>query len=136
MKESIKDYKTQIRVRYSETDQMGVVYHGNYAQYLEVGRVEWMRQIGASYKQMEADGVMLPVVSLELKFRKPALYDDLITVTTSLVKLPSAIIEFEYESRNSDDVLLVTASTALVFMDMKKKKPMRCPKYLMDQMMD
>ena len=74
-------YLNQIsfRVRYSETDQMGVVYHGNYAQYLEMGRVEWLRSLGYSYKSMEENGIMFPVFSLSLNFKKSATYDDLIT---------------------------------------------------------
>lgn len=76
------------RVRYGETDQMGVVYHGNYAQYLEMGRVEWLRSMGISYKAMEENGIMLPVISLNIKFKKSAVYDDLITVTTYIKKSP------------------------------------------------
>ena len=74
------------RIRYSETDQMGVVYHGNYAQYLELARVEWLRSLGISYKSMEEGGIMLPVISLSINFLKPALYDDLITVKVILKK--------------------------------------------------
>ncbi|MFT7189421.1 MAG: acyl-CoA thioester hydrolase, partial [Sediminicola sp.] len=88
------------RVRYGETDQMGVVYHGNYAQYLEMGRVEWLRSLGFSYKKMEEDGVMLPVISLQLNFKKSAVYDDLITVVTILKKRPSVKIEFDYKIYN------------------------------------
>ena len=78
----MKEYQFQVRVRYAETDQMGVVYHGNYAQYFEMGRVEWLRNLGISYKWMEDNGVMLPVVSLQMNYKKPARYDDLLTVKT------------------------------------------------------
>ena len=78
----MKDYEFSVRVRYAETDQMGVVYHGNYAQYFEMGRVEWLRNLGISYKWMEENGVMLPVVSLQLNYKKPARYDDLLRVKT------------------------------------------------------
>lgn len=122
------------RVRYSETDQMGVVYHGNYAQYFEMGRVEWLRQWGTSYKEMELGGIMLPVISLHVDFKKPALYDDLITVRTILKKTPSVRIEFDFEIRNEAGDILVTATTVLVFMDMKKKRPVKCPKYLLETM--
>ena len=81
-------HQISLRVRYGETDQMGVVYHGNYPQYLEMGRVEWLRSLGISYKSMEEKGCFLPVVSLQINYKKPALYDELITVVTRLRKLP------------------------------------------------
>ncbi|OBX26246.1 acyl-CoA thioester hydrolase [Gelidibacter algens] len=124
----------ELRVRYGETDQMGVVYHANYAQYFEVGRVEWLRKFGVSYKQMEADGLMLPVIKLAIEFKKPALYDDLIKVKTQLVKLPSARIEFDYEITNKSGEILTLGSTVLVFMDVKQNRPTRCPKYLLDKL--
>jgi len=111
---------------------MGVVYHGNYAQYLEMGRVEWLRSIGFSYKQMENDGIMLPVISLQIDFKKSATYDDLITVTTSLTKLPMVRIEFDYEIKNEEGELLVTANTVLAFIDMKTKRPTKCPSLILD----
>jgi acyl-CoA thioester hydrolase len=121
------------RVRYSETDQMGVVYHGNYAQYFEMGRVEWLRQLGTSYKEMEENGIMLPVISLHVDFKKPAVYDDLITVRTILKKTPSVRIEFDFKIRNEMGEILVLANTVLVFMDMKKKRPIKCPDYLLEK---
>ncbi len=121
------------RIRYSETDQMGVVYHGNYAQYFEMGRVEWLRQLGTSYKEMEKSGIMLPVISLHIDFKKSAVYDDLITVRTILKKTPSVRIEFDFEIRNEAGEILVTANTVLVFMDMEKKRPVKCPDYLLDK---
>lgn len=121
------------RVRYSETDQMGVVYHGNYAQYFEMGRVEWLRQLGTSYKEMEENGIMLPVISLHVDFKKSAVYDDLITVRTILKKAPSVRIEFDFEIRNEAGNILVLANTVLVFMDMEKKRPVKCPDYLLEK---
>lgn len=121
------------RVRYSETDQMGVVYHGNYAQYFEMGRVEWLRQLGTSYKEMEEKGIMLPVILLHVDFKKPAVYDDLITVRTTLKKIPSIRIEFDFEIYNEADEILVTANTVLVFMDMKKNRPVKCPEELLEK---
>ena len=76
--------QTKIRVRYAETDQMGYVYYGNYAQYFEVGRVEWLRSLGVSYKSLEESGIMLPVIKLEVDFIKPGKYDDLLTINTIL----------------------------------------------------
>ena len=134
MIESVKCDEIELRVRYGETDQMGVVYHGNYAQYFEVGRVEWLRKFGISYKQMEESGIMLPVISLNVKYKRPARYDDLIKVRTELVKIPSATIEFNYEIVNDKNELLVTGNTTLVFMDINKNRPTRCPQYLLDQL--
>ena len=122
------------RIRYGETDQMGVVYHGNYAQYLEMARVEWLRDLGISYKKMEEEGVMLPVIDLSIKYVKPALYDDLITVKVFLKKKPAVRIEFDYEITNEVGELLATANTVLVFMDMKRKRPMKCPDILLEKL--
>lgn len=124
----------EIRVRYGETDQMGVVYHGNYAQYFEVGRVEWLRKFGVSYKQMEEEGIMLPVISLYINYKKSARYDDLIKVKTQLVKLPSATIEFNYEITNQNGDILTTGNTTLVFIDINRNRPTRCPQYLLDKL--
>lgn len=124
-------YKT--RVRYSETDQMGYVYYGNYATYFEIGRVEWLRNFGISYKEMENSGIMLPVLNLNVDYKKPAKYDDLITIKTSLRKLPNVKIEFDFEVFNEQNELLTTAYVSLVFIDMKKNKPTRCPEYLLNK---
>ncbi len=122
----------QIRVRYGETDQMGVVYHGNYPLYLEMGRIEWLRKLGISYKNMEKNGIMLPVVSLNINYKKSAYYDDLIHVKTQLKKRPTVKIEFEYEITDKKGDVLTTASTVLVFIDMKTNKPVRAPQYILD----
>jgi acyl-CoA thioester hydrolase len=127
-------HQTKIKVRYAETDQMGVVYHGNYAQYLEIGRLEWLTALGISYKEMEENEVMLPVVSLNVNYKKPARYDDVLTITTTLVKQPTASIEFDYEIHNSSGDLLTTANTKLVFVNMKSNNPMRCPAYILDKL--
>jgi len=126
--------ETQLRVRYGETDQMGVVYHGNYAQYCEVGRLEWLRALNISYKKMEEDGIMLPVVSLSVKYKKSACYDDLIKVKTQLVKPPTASIEFEYEITNENGEVLATANTVLAFINKSTNRPMRCPKIILDRL--
>ena len=122
----------QIRVRYGETDQMGVVHHGNYALYLEMGRIEWLRKLGVSYKKMEMDGIMLPVISMALNFKKPARYDDVINVKTQLKKRPSAKIEFDYEITDEKGQIITTATVVLAFIDMKTNKPVRAPKYILD----
>ena len=106
----MKNHEIKVRVRYSETDQMGVVYHGNYAQYFEMGRVEWLRNMGISYKWMEDNGIMLPVVSLTMNYKKPARYDDLLTIKTTMLKLSSVKIEFDYEITNENNELKETLS--------------------------
>lgn len=127
------NFEISFRIRYSETDQMGVVYHGNYPQFLEIARVEWLRALGISYKTMEENGIMLPVISLQINFRKSAVYDDLITVVVKLKKIPSVKIEFDYEIYNENKELLVEANTVLAFLDTESKKPVRCPDYLLEK---
>jgi len=122
------------RVRYGETDQMGVVYHGNYPQYLEMGRIEWLRALGISYKEMEDNGIILPVISLNIKYKKSAFYDDLLTVRTFLRKEPQVRIEFDYEIYNEEGDLLAEANTVLAFMDAKKNKPKKCPGYILERL--
>lgn len=125
-----KYFDYQIRTRYSETDQMGVIYYGNYPQFLEVARVEWLRSLGISYSEMEKKGVMLPVVSLHIDYKKPALYDELITIRIFLKNLPSKKIEFDYEIYNPSGNLLSTAHTVLVFVNTQNWKPTRCPSHI------
>lgn len=112
---------------------MGYVYYGNYAQFFEVGRVEWLRSLGASYKSLEASGIMLPVIQLNINYIKPAKYDDLLTIVTTLSNKPMVRIEFDFEILNEEKELLTTGFTRLVFMDMKKNKPVKAPQYLLDQ---
>ena len=130
----MRNHKLSFRIRYAETDQMGVVYHGNYAQYLEMGRVEWLRGLGVSYKSMEEQGIQLPVINLQIKYLKSAKYDDLITVETILRKHPLVKIEFDYKIYNETMDLLVEANTVLAFIDTKKNKPIKCPDYILDKL--
>lgn len=118
---------TEIRVRYSETDQMGYCYYGNYAQYFEVGRVEALRSLGLSYKEMEVKGFMLPVASFSVKYIAPAYYDDLLTITTKIVKLNGVRLFFEYDIKNEKGQLISTAETTLVFVDKTTMKPTTPP---------
>ncbi|OZV66422.1 acyl-CoA thioesterase [Winogradskyella aurantia] len=126
--------ETKIRVRYGETDQMGVVYHANYAIYFEVGRTEWLREFGLSYSSMETEGIMLPVISLSINYKNSARYDDVLKVKTTLKKMPSASIEFDYELFTEKGVLLATGYTKLAFIDVQRNRPTRCPKYLLDKL--
>lgn len=117
----------EIRVRYSETDQMGYCYYGNYAQYFEVGRVEALRDLGMSYKELEKNGFMLPVSSFSVKYIAPAYYDDLLTITTRIVNLKGVRLYFEYDIKNEKGQLISTADTTLVFVDKSTMKPTTPP---------
>jgi acyl-CoA thioester hydrolase len=127
-------HSTKIRVRYGETDQMGYMYYGNYAQYYEVGRVEMLRSLGMSYSSMEAEGIMMPVLELKCKYIKPALYDQEITVKTIVKTLPGIRIFFEYELYNEKEELINIGATTLVFVDMKKNKPTNPPENFMEKL--
>ncbi len=130
----MKCNEVKIRIRYGETDQMGVVYHGNYSNFLEIGRTEWLREFGLSYKEMELEGIMLPVISLSLNFKKSACYDDIIYVKTTLEKTPKVTIEFNYEILNENREILALGNTILAFINMKTNRPTRCPKYILDKL--
>jgi len=125
---------TNIRVRYSETDQMGFVYYGNYAQFFEVARVEALRSLGVRYKDLESSGIWLPVINYSIAYFKPAEYDDLLEIQTSIIELPSARIKFEYTCLNEEGQKICTAKTDLVFLDAAARKPMRCPKQILDSL--
>ena len=122
----------QFNIRYAETDQMGFVYYGNYAQYFEIGRVEALKAIGISYRSLEESGLFLPVRSLEVEYLKAAKYDDLIEVRTLIPKMPSNRIDFEYEIYRAEE-LLVTGKTTMFFMD-QSGKPIRPPKEFLEEM--
>ena len=128
----MKYHQIEVRVRYSETDQMGVVYHGNYIPYFEIGRVEWLRNKGVSYKSLEESGVALPIVSMTLNYKKPARYDDLLIVKTKFKNYSTVKIEFECEIWNQQEELLTTAQFILVFVSLKTGKPIVPPQYILD----
>ena len=123
--------ETQIRIHYALTDQMGMVYHGHYAQFYEIGRAEAIRQIGYTYKDIEAMGIIMPVVDIHSRFLRPAKYDDLITVKTMLKELPlHHKILFHHEIYNEQDELLNTGDITLYFMDAKTMKRCEMPEAL------
>ncbi len=123
--------ETQIRVRYAETDQMNVVYHGNYAQYFEVARAESIRELGLTYKDMEASGVIMPVVEIHCKFLRPAHYDDLLTIKTMLKTMPSDHrVEFYQEVYNEQQKLLTTGRVVLYFMNAATNEKTGIPEML------
>ena len=130
----MKKFSTNIRVRYGETDQMGVVYHGNYASYFEIARTEWLRNLGVTYKELENKGIMLPVISLFFNFIKSAKYDDVLTITVILKKKPLVKIEFDYEIYNQKKEKISVGNSVLAFMDMKTNKPLRCPDYILEKL--
>ncbi|RZJ64156.1 MAG: acyl-CoA thioesterase [Flavobacterium sp.] len=126
----MQEDQIEVRVRYSETDQMGVVYHGSYVPYFEIGRVEWLRKLGVSYKTMEENGIALPIVSMHLNYKKPARYDDLLIVKTKLKRHASVKIEFDCKIESETGELLTTAHFILVFVDTKTGRPVLPPEYI------
>jgi acyl-CoA thioester hydrolase len=124
--------KSHIIVRYAETDQMGVVHHANHALYLEISRLDWLKQLGFSYAKMEKEGIKLPVVSLNVNYKLPLYFEEEIRVECWLAETPTAKMIFNYEIYNSKNQLAATASTVLVFVDMETNKPMKCPEIILD----
>lgn len=124
-------HSTQIRVRYGETDQMGYVYYGNYAVYFEVGRVEALRNLGMSYKQLEQEGIMMPVLEHTSRYLQPATYDELLTLVTCVKEIPRARITFYYEIYNEADRLIHSGETQLVFLNATTMRPCRPPETLL-----
>jgi acyl-CoA thioester hydrolase len=122
-------HTTTIRVRYAETDQMGFVYYGNYATYFEVARVETLRSIGITYRSLEENGILLPVVRFQINYAAPAQYDDELLITTIIRDQPSVRMKFEYQTFRGE-TLLNDAETDLVFTDAATKKPIRCPNHI------
>lgn len=116
-------HSSKIRVRYADTDQMGYMYYGNYAEFYEVGRVEMLRSLGITYKSMEEKGIIMPVTELKCKYIKPAFYDEEITVKVTIAKMPSLRINFLYELYNEKEELINLGETTLVFIDKEKNKP-------------
>lgn len=127
--------ETQLRVRYAETDQMNVVYYGNYAQYFEVGRVESIRQLGYTYKNMEESGVIMPVIELNIKYLRPATYDELLTIKTTIRELPESYrIEFYQEVLNAENKLLAAGKVVLYFLEATTWKRTEMPEELKQKM--
>jgi acyl-CoA thioester hydrolase len=120
-------HNTKIRVRYSETDQMGYVYYGRYAEYFEAGRVEAFRSLGISYKELEEQGIMMPVLNLQVNYYKPLYYDEELTVQVTIPKLPTLRIQFIYKVFNAAGELTADGETTLLFVDAATRKPMRMP---------
>lgn len=129
------EFNTQVRVRYAEADPMNVVYYGNYAQYFEVGRVESLRNLGLSYKDIEDMGIMLPVVELNIKYLRPAKYDDLLTIKSQIKELPTEHkIIFDQEIYNEEGKLLTIGKVKLYFMDSKLGKRASMPAVMLEKL--
>ncbi|CAI8373376.1 MAG: Putative esterase [uncultured Bacteroidota bacterium] len=120
-------------VRYAETDQMQFVHHSNYLKYFEMARLEWLSSLGISYAAMEKNGILMPVVSAELNFKKPLFFGDELSVRVGLKKPPMATLEFNYQIVNQSDEEICTGSTVLAFLSAEKNRPMRCPEFLLDK---
>jgi acyl-CoA thioester hydrolase len=128
-------HETTIRVRYAETDQMNIVYYGNYAQYFEVGRVEAIRSLGMSYKSLEEKGVLLPVVELNIRYLRSAHYDDLLTIRSEIRELPvDHKITFHQEVYNEEGKLLTSGTVLLYFLDANSRKRVNIPPELKDSL--
>ncbi|PZP49513.1 MAG: thioesterase [Pseudopedobacter saltans] len=125
---------TEIRVRYAETDQMGIVYYGNYPMYLEVARVEAIRSLGYSYKEMEESGVMMPVVDIHIKYLRPAKYDELLTIKTQVREMPTHKIVFHSQILNEEGKILNKSEVTLFFVDSKTFERIGLPKQLQDKL--
>ena len=131
----ILKHHTFIRVRYSETDQMGFVYYGNYAAYFEVARVEALRSLGISYKSLEESGILMPVKNFEIDYLKPAKYDEMIEIVTTIKEMPKSGILFEYESLNENKEVINKAKTTLVFLDAARMRPIRVPQLIIEALL-
>ncbi len=124
--------ETRVRVRYADTDNMGVVYYANYAVFFEVGRTEMFRELGVPYSKMEEEGIALPVADLHVSYKRSARYDDLLTIKTTIKEMPTAKVVFNYEIFNQNDELLCTGETTLVFVNMQTGRPTRMPQTVAD----
>ncbi len=128
-------HETYIRVRYGETDQMGYCYYGNYAQYYEVGRAELIRSLGLSYRNLEEEhGILMPVMSMNIRFVRPALYDENLKVITSLRKLPGKTMTFHSDIFNEKDELVNGGYVRLGFISSDKSKSLEAPKFLLEKL--
>ena len=128
----MKSFETQIRVEYHHTDQMGIVHHSNYIKFFEVARTEWLRAAGMTYAEMERRGVMMPIVDVQIKYRQPSYYDEMLSIRTYVDELPMARMTFRYEIRGEDGRDVASGSTTLGFIDSQTRRPQRAPEWLME----
>jgi acyl-CoA thioester hydrolase len=121
-----------IRVRYGETDRMGYLYYGHYPEYFEVSRTDMIRSLGISYKEIEDMGIIMPVRSLTVDYKLPALYDEMLLVRSCLKKLPEVKLDIDYEIFNQEHKLVCTGNTVLVFVDAGSRRPKRAPAFFLE----
>ena len=122
----------KIKVRYNETDQMGIVHHSNYLKFFELARIEWLEKLNMPYQKIEDNNIILPVVNCELKFIKPLIFGDTFFVEVFCSKKPTSTIEFSYQIFNDNNEITTQGKTTLAFLDSLKRKPLRCPKIISD----
>jgi acyl-CoA thioester hydrolase len=128
----MKFFSIKIKVRYCETDQMGLVHHGSYINYFEEARISWISNLGFSYSEMEKSGIILPVSKLNVSYLRPAYFDDELVVNVELAEPPTSRLIFNYTIKNKDKVV-VTGTTVLAFLNKETKKPVRCPDYMLEK---
>ena len=128
----MKNFSMQIKVRYCETDQMGLVHHGSYINYFEEARISWISNLGFSYSEMEKSGIILPVSKLNINYLRPAYFENDLVVNVELAELPTSRLIFNYTITNKDEVV-VTGTTVLAFLNKETKKPVRCPDYMLEK---
>ena len=128
----MKFFYIKIKVRYCETDQMGLVHHGSYINYFEEARISWISNLGFSYSEMEKSGIILPVSKLNLSYLRPAYFDDELVVNVELAEPPTSRLIFNYTIKNKEEVV-VTGTTVLAFLNKETKKPVRCPDYMLEK---
>ena len=128
----MKNFSIKIKVRYCETDQMGLVHHGSYINYFEEARISWISNLGFSYSDMEKSGIILPVSKLNVNYIKPSYFDDDLVVNVELAELPTSRLIFNYKIKNKDEVV-VKGTTVLAFLNKETKKPVRCPDYILEK---
>ena len=129
----ILEGEIHIRPRYNEVDQMGYVYHDNYVTYCHQARTELLRKLGIHDNKLEKQNIMLPVISMDLKYHKPAGYDELLTIRTRITDIPTTRFNFEFEIRNEKSELVCSAKSTVVFVDSQTRKPMRAPKIVTEK---
>ncbi len=128
----MKNFSIKIKVRYCETDQMGLVHHGSYINYFEEARIAWISNLGLSYSEMEKSGIILPVSKLNVSYLRPVYFDDVLVVSVELTEMPTSRLIFNYIIKNKD-VVVVTGTTVLAFLNKETKKPVRCPDYMLEK---
>ena len=128
----MKNFSIEIKVRYCETDQMGLVHHGSYINYFEEARIAWISNLGFSYSEMEKSGIILPVSKLNVSYLRPAHFDDDLLVSVEIAELPTSRLIFDYTIKKEEEVI-VTGNTVLAFLNKETKKPVKCPDYMLEK---